>query len=41
LPTRTVPVTGEFQPEAFAEIAPELAKELGFWFFLYETNQKN
>ena len=29
LPTRTVPVTAELQPEAFAEIAPELADELG------------
>jgi formate dehydrogenase major subunit len=27
--TRTVPVTAELQPEAFAEIAPELAEELG------------
>ncbi len=29
LPTRTIPVTAELQPEAFAEIAPELAGELG------------
>jgi formate dehydrogenase major subunit len=29
LPTRTVPVTAELQPEAFAEISPELARELG------------
>ena len=29
LPTRTVPVTAELQPEAFAEITPELADELG------------
>jgi formate dehydrogenase major subunit len=29
LPTRTIPVTAELQPEAFAEIAPELADALG------------
>ena len=29
LPTRTTPVTAELQPENFAEIAPELANELG------------
>jgi formate dehydrogenase major subunit len=29
LPTRTVPLTAELQPEAFAEIAPELAAALG------------
>ncbi|MBV9200081.1 MAG: formate dehydrogenase, partial [Alphaproteobacteria bacterium] len=28
-PTRTVPVTAELQPEAFAEISPELAEQLG------------
>jgi formate dehydrogenase major subunit len=29
LPTRTLPVTAELQPEVFAEVAPELADELG------------
>ena len=29
LPTRTIPVTAELQPEGFAEIAPELAAALG------------
>jgi len=29
LPTRTTPLTAELQPENFAEIAPELAAELG------------
>jgi formate dehydrogenase major subunit len=29
IPTRTVPVTAELQPEAFAEISPELADSLG------------
>lgn len=28
-PTRSVPVTAELQPEGFAEIPPELARELG------------
>jgi formate dehydrogenase major subunit len=28
-PTRSVPVTAELQPESFAEIPPELARELG------------
>ena len=29
IPTRSVPVTAELQPEAFAEISPELAESLG------------
>ncbi|HEX3418519.1 MAG TPA: molybdopterin dinucleotide binding domain-containing protein, partial [Stellaceae bacterium] len=29
IPTRSVPVTAELQPEAFAEISPELAASLG------------
>ncbi len=29
IPTRAVPVTAELQPEGFAEIPPELARELG------------
>jgi formate dehydrogenase major subunit len=28
-PTRSVPVTAELQPEGFAELPPELARELG------------
>lgn len=29
IPTRTVPITAELQPEGFAEISPELADTLG------------